>query len=80
MFFSVKESHASRLEKRRKEKEEAKLMETEFKEKLEREKQEDQEEVGSSLGTPFTRPLFASTIRKGKEPATPRRTPARLGL
>ena len=81
MFFSVKESHYSRITKRREEKTTARLMEEELKQAdKEKKEKEEKEKTESSVLTPRhkintpglrTQTPKDSTIRR--EPATPRR-------
>lgn len=76
MFFSVKESHQSRLEKRRKEREELKAMESEFHLSQLREQPPDSTPSRPATATPSRRNRMTTPRRS--EPGTPRRT--RLGL
>eukprot|EP01120_Amphizonella_sp_Union-15-10_P016826 TRINITY_DN9110_c0_g2_i1.p1 TRINITY_DN9110_c0_g2~~TRINITY_DN9110_c0_g2_i1.p1 ORF type:complete len:196 (+),score=25.45 TRINITY_DN9110_c0_g2_i1:85-588(+) len=77
MFFSIKESHRSRVEKRKREKEMHQEMEKELEVKLEEDKKEEREKVEHIVRGRKKQKIC--TLGK-KPPGTPKRTPLRLGL
>jgi len=77
MFFSVKESYKSRVEKKKKEMAEHKKMETEMEAVLKEKSLKEEQEKGQWLANRKT-PI--ATPGRRAEPGTPRRTPGRLGL
>lgn len=78
MFFSINQSHADRLKKRQKEKQEKDDMEEELQIRMEREKLEKMKEDLEAKQK--SKKAFRLATPGRREPGTPRRTPARLGL
>jgi len=78
MFFSVNLSHTDRLKKKQREKQEKEDMEEELLIKMEREKLEKMKEDLETKQKSHKSFRLATPGRR--EPGTPRRTPARLGL
>jgi len=77
MFFSVKQSYSSRMEKRKKEKEDQEKMEEELKVAMDKQEQE-KLDATQRMADDAARRRIVTPGRS--EPATPRRTPHRLGL
>ncbi len=78
MFFSIKKSHTSHAEKKQKQKEEEQDMEEELEIKIEKERlQKMKEDLANKQKN---KKAFKMATPGRREPGTPRRTPARLGL
>eukprot|EP01103_Thecamoeba_quadrilineata_P003091 TRINITY_DN12914_c0_g1_i1.p1 TRINITY_DN12914_c0_g1~~TRINITY_DN12914_c0_g1_i1.p1 ORF type:complete len:1086 (-),score=258.18 TRINITY_DN12914_c0_g1_i1:63-3320(-) len=78
MFFYVKDSHKSFLEKRRREKEGRKAMETQYNESIQQDSSSRSSDSSSERRTPSLRERISTPGLS--EPGTPRRTPGRFGL
>jgi len=77
MFFSVKESYKSRMEKRKKEQDEQKKMESEMESALKEKNLKEEQEKSQWFSN---RKSVIATPGRRVEPGTPKRTPGRLGL
>jgi len=81
MFFSIKDSHTSRLEQRRKQKEEKTAMEEEMEEVRRQQAETEAEKIVKERALRIKERKLISTPGSRREPGTPMRTPnRRLGL
>lgn len=80
MFFSIKDSHTSRLEQRRKQKEEKSAMEEEMEEVRKAQSQVEANKVLKDKALRVKERNLISTPGSRREQGTPKSTPRRLGL